>query len=478
MADGARVLQAGHRDLHAEPVSARRQARRSATPISAKARPRRSCCAINEFREFLSFYPTNPRADYAQYKLGMAHFRQMRAPQRDQTETREAIREFETFVARYPNSSLMPEVQGEAARGARSAERVGLPGRLLLLPPALVPGRDRSLQGAAQGGSGVHPPRRGLLLPRRVARQERSGRPRRCLLRKARRRNSSRASISPLAQKRIAELKTHATLSQIFRRLNMRVLSRSPGCGVRSRRRPWPASAQPQPAALSQLELAVACAPPPTFDPPARRAAPHHRRAGYRPRVPTVRHRATSWSSTAGPPPASSSASSIFVRRANRFGLDDASVAGADVQNGRLDPHRRRQRHRRRSRTFEHACDGVAQGDYLEPFVAPVVPAERRSRRRAGRARLHVAGPGRVRQRGSQRHRRRRRLHADRARQRPGHGAGHAVWPCIGTSASPACRSPAVGEAVVISTSATMSLTRITRARDAVQSGDYVGATK
>ena len=74
--------------------------------------------AINEFQEFLSFYPTNPRADYAQYKLGMAHFRQMRAPQRDQTETREAIKEFETFVARYPNSELMPEVQDQAARGA------------------------------------------------------------------------------------------------------------------------------------------------------------------------------------------------------------------------------------------------------------------------------------------------------------------------------------------------------------------------
>ncbi len=67
--------------------------------------------AINEYREFLSFYPTNHRADYAQYKLGMAHFRQMRAAQRDQTETREAIRELETFVARYPNSSLMPEVR-------------------------------------------------------------------------------------------------------------------------------------------------------------------------------------------------------------------------------------------------------------------------------------------------------------------------------------------------------------------------------
>jgi outer membrane protein assembly factor BamD len=67
--------------------------------------------AINEFSEFLSFYPTNRRADYAQFKLGMAHFRQMRLAQRDQTETRAALKEFETFVARYPNSSLMPEVK-------------------------------------------------------------------------------------------------------------------------------------------------------------------------------------------------------------------------------------------------------------------------------------------------------------------------------------------------------------------------------
>jgi outer membrane protein assembly factor BamD len=69
--------------------------------------------AINEFREFLSFYPTNPRADYAQSKLGLAHFRQMRGPQRDQTETREAIRELQTFVDRYPSSSLMPEVRAK-----------------------------------------------------------------------------------------------------------------------------------------------------------------------------------------------------------------------------------------------------------------------------------------------------------------------------------------------------------------------------
>ena len=69
--------------------------------------------AINEFREFLQFYPTNKRADYAQYKLGFAHFKQMRAPQRDQTETRDTIKELEAFVARYPDSSLMPEVKSK-----------------------------------------------------------------------------------------------------------------------------------------------------------------------------------------------------------------------------------------------------------------------------------------------------------------------------------------------------------------------------
>jgi outer membrane protein assembly factor BamD len=74
--------------------------------------------AINEFREFLSFYPTNPRADYAQYKLGMAHYYQMRGPERDQTETKDAIHELETFVERYPNSSLMPEAQ-KALRDAK-----------------------------------------------------------------------------------------------------------------------------------------------------------------------------------------------------------------------------------------------------------------------------------------------------------------------------------------------------------------------
>ena len=67
--------------------------------------------AQNEYREFLAFYPTNPRADYAQMQLGMVHFNQMLSPQRDQTETREAIKEFQTFIERYPNSKLITQVK-------------------------------------------------------------------------------------------------------------------------------------------------------------------------------------------------------------------------------------------------------------------------------------------------------------------------------------------------------------------------------
>jgi outer membrane protein assembly factor BamD len=65
--------------------------------------------AANEFKEFLTFFPTHKRADYAQYKLALSHFAEMAKPERDQTETKDTIRELETFVERYPDSALMSE---------------------------------------------------------------------------------------------------------------------------------------------------------------------------------------------------------------------------------------------------------------------------------------------------------------------------------------------------------------------------------
>jgi len=67
--------------------------------------------ALNEYREFLSFFPTHPRADYSQFKMAMAHFYQMAKPGRDQSETREAIKEFHTLFERYPNSPLIAEAK-------------------------------------------------------------------------------------------------------------------------------------------------------------------------------------------------------------------------------------------------------------------------------------------------------------------------------------------------------------------------------
>jgi outer membrane protein assembly factor BamD len=78
--------------------------------------------ALNEFQEFLAFYPTHPRADFAQYKVGMTHHRQMRSAGRDQSETRATITSFEAFLTRYPNSKLRPDVE---TRLREARDRVG-----------------------------------------------------------------------------------------------------------------------------------------------------------------------------------------------------------------------------------------------------------------------------------------------------------------------------------------------------------------
>jgi outer membrane protein assembly factor BamD len=66
--------------------------------------------AEREFQEFLSYFPTHARADYAQYKLAMTHFDQMPKAERDQTETLAALEQFAAFRQKYPNSELLPEV--------------------------------------------------------------------------------------------------------------------------------------------------------------------------------------------------------------------------------------------------------------------------------------------------------------------------------------------------------------------------------
>jgi outer membrane protein assembly factor BamD len=66
--------------------------------------------AANEFREFLQFFPLNPRADYAQYRLCVALSKQMLKPQLDQSATRETLTEIQRFKDNYPDSKHRAEI--------------------------------------------------------------------------------------------------------------------------------------------------------------------------------------------------------------------------------------------------------------------------------------------------------------------------------------------------------------------------------
>ena len=140
----------------------------------------------------------------------MAHFRQMRAPQRDQTETREAIKEFETFVARYPNSSLMPEVQAKLREARDRLSEADYQVGYFYYRQKWYPGAIDRFKAVLKddpeytGRDSVY-----FYLAESLV-EGQDARPRRSPTSRSWSRNSRRASTSPMAQKRIAELKAQA----------------------------------------------------------------------------------------------------------------------------------------------------------------------------------------------------------------------------------------------------------------------------
>ena len=76
--------------------------------------------AVNEFKEFLSFYPTHQRADYAQYKLGMCALPADARPASAISAKRaRRCSEFETFVAQV--SEQPADARGAGAASAKRA---------------------------------------------------------------------------------------------------------------------------------------------------------------------------------------------------------------------------------------------------------------------------------------------------------------------------------------------------------------------
>jgi len=67
--------------------------------------------SIVEYKDFITFFPFLEEAAYAQLQVATAHFRQMEKPDRDHAEAVQAEAEYQTFLEKYPNSTLRPQAE-------------------------------------------------------------------------------------------------------------------------------------------------------------------------------------------------------------------------------------------------------------------------------------------------------------------------------------------------------------------------------
>ena len=228
------------------------------------------------------------------------------------------------------------------------------------------------------------------------------------------------------------------------------------------------AGAQTDSTAFSPLELSVACAPPPSIGGPPPNPL---RLVGSQDTVPRTLFGARDLVVIGG---GTNNGvllgQQFFVRRGNRFGVSDAARAHGARTLGWIRVVAVNES--TAIATVDHVCGAMVTTDYLEPFVAPVLPpgADRDEasgepdftslgRIVAGNEDRASGGSGDF-------------MLIDRGSdQAVTPGSRFAVYRDIGVAGMPLA---SIGEAIVITTSARIALVRITRARDAVIAGDYV----
>ncbi len=67
--------------------------------------------AVQEYKDFRTFFPFLEEAAYAQYQVGMAHYRRMEKPDRDRSQARNAEAEFQEFLRSYPGHERYKEAE-------------------------------------------------------------------------------------------------------------------------------------------------------------------------------------------------------------------------------------------------------------------------------------------------------------------------------------------------------------------------------
>jgi outer membrane protein assembly factor BamD len=79
--------------------------------------------AIGVYRDFLTVYPSHPKADFAQFQVAEAYFRQRNSPDRDQTDTIHALEEYHRLLDTYPQTQHGEEARGRIAELRNSLAR-------------------------------------------------------------------------------------------------------------------------------------------------------------------------------------------------------------------------------------------------------------------------------------------------------------------------------------------------------------------
>lgn len=83
-----------------------------------------------EYTKYLEMFPASPLSPRAQYYLGMSSFMQIRSPERDQGPTRQALREFQRVLEKYPGNEYAKRAQEKVeickARLARNSFNIGM----------------------------------------------------------------------------------------------------------------------------------------------------------------------------------------------------------------------------------------------------------------------------------------------------------------------------------------------------------------
>jgi outer membrane protein assembly factor BamD len=65
--------------------------------------------AVDEYKNFIVFFPFLDEAAYAQMQVGMAHYRMMEKADRDNSQAEAADQEFRIFLEKYPQNPLVPK---------------------------------------------------------------------------------------------------------------------------------------------------------------------------------------------------------------------------------------------------------------------------------------------------------------------------------------------------------------------------------